>query len=564
MNAETPGTPATTGSIQPRDEMIGALVLGRYRIVARLARGGMGVVYLARAEGAAGFAKPVVIKRILPDLTGEARMARLFIREAKILANLQHPNIVSVIDFGEEDGAYIMVLDYIKAYNLDLWWSYLQERGERVPASEIVHIMIKVLDAVDYAHTLTDPDGTSLDIVHADISPSNILVTTDGQVKLLDFGIARMRGESTQATDNKSIRGKFAYLPVEALDGSPPKVSTDIYACGVVLYELLTGENPFTGTDETRTIAKVISFAPPAVSTVRPDVSPELDAIVARAMAKQVADRFSSAKELARELRRVQALPVSGKPALGEDEVATSLGARAKRDYAEMPAKPGSSLADLEEAWRNPPAGSGPPSIRGSYPSLSSLGTTSADVPVPIAAPPPRRSQTALVIVGAFVALGLVGGGIALATMLRSAPTDPIVVIERGPSGSATTSSAGTSATTSAATPDPSEAPSSEPPGATPAPPPKTRPADPLSAALAKNQPEIERCFQSNTSSSSEISIRISIDKDGAVQRAELIPSDVGPTPLGQCLIGVTKRTKFPAQPAPATFRIPLRARKVP
>jgi serine/threonine-protein kinase len=233
---------------EPPDPIVGTTVLGRYRIVARLAAGGMGVVYLARAEGAAGFAKPVVVKRVLPSLHGSEQMARLFIREAKILANLQHPNIVSVIDFGEEDGAYIMVLDYVRAYDLGVWAHYLRgqrEGRDRLPVECVIHVLIKVLDALEYAHTLALPDGTSLDIIHADISPSNVLVDTDGQVKLLDFGIARMRGEVTKSTDSASIRGKFSYLPVEALDGSAPQVTTDVYACGVTLYELLAGQNPF-------------------------------------------------------------------------------------------------------------------------------------------------------------------------------------------------------------------------------------------------------------------------------------------------------------------------------
>ena len=129
------------------DEMIGKTVLGRYRIVARLAQGGMGIVYLARAEGAAGFAKPVVVKRVLGHLSGDQKVARLFVREAKILSNLQHPNIVSVVDFGEEDDAYIMVLDYVRAYHLGLWLGFRQERGERfsttttVPANETAIVL---------------------------------------------------------------------------------------------------------------------------------------------------------------------------------------------------------------------------------------------------------------------------------------------------------------------------------------------------------------------------------------------------------------------------------------
>ncbi len=116
---------------EPVDPIVGTTVLGRYRIVARLAAGGMGVVYLARAEGAAGFAKPVVVKRVLPNVGDHEQMARLFVREAKILANLQHPGIVGVTDFGEEAGAYLMVLDYVRAYNLGLWLGYRDEKKER-------------------------------------------------------------------------------------------------------------------------------------------------------------------------------------------------------------------------------------------------------------------------------------------------------------------------------------------------------------------------------------------------------------------------------------------------
>src|SRR5688572_26858777 len=311
------------------DEMIGRTVLGRYRVVARLAQGGMGVVYLARAEGAAGFAKPVVVKRVRGHLSGDQKVTRLFVREAKILSNLQHPNIVSVVDFGEEDDAYIMVLDYVRAYHLGLWLGYRQERGERLSVDAVLQIMIKVLDALDYAHNIQLPDGTALDIVHADVSPGNILVNTEGHVKLLDFGIARMKGEATQTTDSKSIRGKFAYLPIEALDGSPPNITTDVYACGVTLYELLVGENPFFGVVETRTFTKVISHEPPPPSSVRDDLPEGLDAIVMRAISKDRTQRPATAKDFARELRKVHKLP--------DDEATTMLATIAKQDYDAMP-----------------------------------------------------------------------------------------------------------------------------------------------------------------------------------------------------------------------------------
>ena len=544
----------------PRDDMLGASVLGRYRIVARLAQGGMGVVYLARAEGAAGFAKPVVVKRVLPGMTGDERMTRLFVREAKILSNMEHPNIVGVTDFGEEDGAHIMVLDYVRAYQLGLWLAFREEqhqlgKGDKLPIEGIVHIVIKVLDALEYSHGLTLPDGSPLEIVHSDISPANILVDTDGRVLLLDFGIARMKGEQTRTTDDKSIRGKFSYLPIEALDGSPPTPLTDVYACGVVLYELLAGENPFTGGDETRTIARVISHEPPPVSEVRPGVSPELDAIVARAMSKDRTKRFASAKDFARELRRVQNVP--------EDEAARALATLAKVDYAAMPMKAGASLAELEEAWRNPPAAAPAASEPRLRPAQALLAGSEGAAAPGVAEARPARGRGVLAAV-AFAVVLVVVASVGLALYLGRRQEEPkLLVIERTTNASATPTATDTPGDTASAAPS---APSA-PPRPSQGKPSKPAPAgDPLSAAFAKNQPDIEACFASKGAAGGtpDVSVRFSIDTEGVVQRAEVSPADVASSPLGACIAGVARRTRFPAQAAPATFRIPLRARKAP
>jgi eukaryotic-like serine/threonine-protein kinase len=541
-----------------KDEVIGSSILGRYRVVARLGQGGMGVVYLARAEGAAGFVKPVVVKRVLPDHSGNEEIARLFVREAKILANLQHPNIVSVIDFGEEGGAYIMVLDFVRAYDVDRWLEHLKAKGERLPVQGVVYLMIKVLDALGHVHTLTHPDGTPLEIVHSDISPGNVLVDLDGQVKLLDFGIARMKGEKTRTTSSKTIRGKLGYLPIEALDGSPPNVTTDVYACAVTLYELLTGEHPFLAVDETRTIARVVSHNAPPPSELRPEIPAELDAIVLRGMSKDKAQRFSSAKEFARELRRVLNVP--------EDEAASALGELAKRDFPTMAAAPGMSLAELETAWRNPPPSS--TQLMAAPVSPADLGHAAT-----IAVPAKQGRGLVVALVVALVVLGAVGAGVAVFLARRPEPEGPkILLVEHNAAGGSPSGSAGETATSTAA-PSSAEPPASAGPSATSAPASGARTAkpvapsgDPLSAALAKNQGEIEACFRDKGSSAggSDVSVRISIDREGVVQRAEVLPAEVSGTPLGQCIAGVARKTKFPAQAAPATFRIPLRARRVP
>lgn len=540
------------------DPIVGTTVLNRYRVVARLAAGGMGVVYLARVEGAAGFAKPVVVKRVLPEHTANENMARLFIREAKILANLQHPNIVGVTDFGEENGAYIMVLDYVRAYHLGLWLHYRVARGEKIPAAGAIHIMTKVLDALEYAHTLTLPDGTPLDVIHSDISPSNILVDTDGQVKLLDFGIARMRGESTKSTEVASIRGKLAYLPVEALDGSAPRVATDIYACGVTLYELLAGQNPFSADDDTLTVARVVSQTPPPISTIRPEVPPELDAILARALSKDREVRFKSARDFARELRRIQPLP--------EGEAAASLAVLAKQDYVAMPAMQelgAIPLSELEDAWRNPPA-----SVRvipARSPSQLELAPTLApDMTAPTQAVPVAQKRSLAMLSIAVAGVMLVAGGIIAALVVflrRPAPDEEpkLILVEHNATASP--------AVVPVTEPGPaSTPPSSEParPATSAAPRPTGKQVDPITAAFAKQQPAVEACFRdqaSDVKGTPEIAIKFAVDKDGNVTHADMTPAELASAPAGQCVLGVAKQTHFPAQSAPINFTIPLRAR---
>src|SRR5690606_6559615 len=150
----------------PDDPMMGRLVLGRYRVIEALAQGGMGVVYLGRTEGAAGFSRPVVIKRVLPQLLGDPSIGKMFVREARILANLRHPGIVGVIDFGEEERAYVMVLEYVHGFDAGQWLSFLKRRKRRVPLDIALRVVLQVLDALHYAHCLKRPDGSAMQVVH--------------------------------------------------------------------------------------------------------------------------------------------------------------------------------------------------------------------------------------------------------------------------------------------------------------------------------------------------------------------------------------------------------------
>src|SRR5262245_24696603 len=214
-------------------DMTGTLVLGRYRVVSPLARGGMGIVFLARTEGAAGFSRPVVIKRVVPDLAGDEAAAQSFAREARILSNLQHPNIVNVIDFDEEDGAYVMVLEYVHGYNVGQWQRYLLDTGRKMPIDYAIYITTRVLDALHYAHTFTRADGTPMQIVHRDVSPGNILLDTQGNVKLLDFGIARANEGGEYKTRDGYFKGKLTYAAPEIYEGTAASPQSDVYSAGV-------------------------------------------------------------------------------------------------------------------------------------------------------------------------------------------------------------------------------------------------------------------------------------------------------------------------------------------
>ncbi|MDQ3038130.1 MAG: serine/threonine protein kinase, partial [Myxococcota bacterium] len=328
------------------EHLLGALALGRYRIVQRLARGGMGVVYLGRTEGAAGFARPVVIKTILGDGPEAESLENMFVREARVLSRLQHPGIVQVLDFGREDDDYLLVLEYASGYHLGRWAAYAQRAYGRVDVDLALHVVAQVLDALHYAHTRQRPDGRSLEIVHRDVSPSNVFLDGEGRVRLLDFGIARMTGETAAyRTDETTIKGKLAYVPPDVFEGAPPTASADVYAAAVVLHELLLGKNDLRGRDMSDTVNRVLHRAPTRLASARGDVSLSLDALLARALSKRPEDRFASAAELAHALRALRGL--------SETEASAELAARVAIDFERLPAELGvESLAELDRAWR--------------------------------------------------------------------------------------------------------------------------------------------------------------------------------------------------------------------
>jgi serine/threonine-protein kinase len=297
--------------VEPDD--VGTLALGRYRIVRRIAVGGMGDIFLARTEGDAGFVRPVVIKQVRPELVQDDAAVRMFEREARINARISHPNIVDVIDFRKERGAYLMVLEYVNGVSLSAWLSFHRHRDRIMSPEVAAFVAEQVLDALATVHGLVDVDGRPMPIIHRDISPSNILVSAAGHVKLMDFGIARLiepNDPDEYATQTHAIKGKVSYLPPEVLEGFAATTRSDLYAAGVVLHEMLAGRNERRGGPIAEVLTRTLTQSLTPLAELRDDVPTELSALVERATAKDPELRPASAEAFRDALRG--AVPVGG------------------------------------------------------------------------------------------------------------------------------------------------------------------------------------------------------------------------------------------------------------
>lgn len=288
---------------------VGTLVLERYRIVRRLAVGGMGDIFLARTEGAAGFVRPVVIKQIRPELVKDAEAVRMFEREARINARLSHPNIVEVIDFRRERDAYLMVMEYVNGVSLASWLTYHRRRGRAVGVDVALALIEPVLEALVAVHGLVDADGRPMPIIHRDLTPSNVLVDRTGHVKLMDFGIARLEEPTDSdeyATQTHAIKGKVLYLPPEVLEGRPATTRSDLYAVGLVLHEALAGQHELRAPATAEALHRILTHELTPLHDLRDDVSTALSQVVARATARDPEDRFSTAREFLDAIRGVR------------------------------------------------------------------------------------------------------------------------------------------------------------------------------------------------------------------------------------------------------------------
>src|SRR6187551_825040 len=277
------------------------LQVGRYRILSELGRGGMSNVFLAVASGPGGVNKLVVLKALLPDLATEGYALSMFMDEARLAAQLNHPNVVQTYEVGTEGDRHVIVMEYLEGQSLSATTRRAAAEGAALPLALHLRIISSALDGLHYAHELSGYEGASLQLVHRDISPQNVFVTYDGQVKVLDFGIAKATSASTH-TAAGVMKGKIAYMAPEQIVGGAVDRRADLFSVGCMLWAAATGVKLWKDTPDVQIMRRAISGDIPTPQSVNPECDDDLNAIVMKALAREPEDRYATAIELQHDL----------------------------------------------------------------------------------------------------------------------------------------------------------------------------------------------------------------------------------------------------------------------
>ncbi|MGK4004590.1 serine/threonine-protein kinase [Sorangium sp. So ce1036] len=297
---------------------------GGYALLARLSAGGMAELFLACRRGPAGIAHPVVVKRLRPEARRDPSIVRMFLCEAWISARLQHPNVIRFHDFIFHEGHHHLVVEYVPGCDLAAAARVFSTEGRPFPIDAAIEIGLGVLRALGHAHGLRDDEGRLVGLVHRDVSPQNVLLSLEGEIKLIDFGVAKMTvmdaaedavcpallrsaGGATLSTGSGMVKGKLGYVAPEQLRGERIDARADLFAVGVILFELLTGRRLFHRKDDGETMSAVLSGEVPAIAPLRPACPALLEEAVRRALAREPEGRFASAAQMEETLAEVLA-----------------------------------------------------------------------------------------------------------------------------------------------------------------------------------------------------------------------------------------------------------------
>ncbi|MBL0217791.1 MAG: protein kinase [Myxococcales bacterium] len=438
--------------------------IGEYEILSKLRAGGMATLFLGRRHGAAGVSRPVVIKVIHPHLAEDELIVRMFIDEAQISSHISHKNVVYVERFGEHDGVYFIVMEFVDGCSVDQLLRTMNRRGELLSPEVAVHIVIETASGLHAAHETLGTDGQPLNIVHRDVSPSNILLTRDGNIKVIDFGIAKARNRLNTTQDGSGLKGKLRYMSPEQAWGKNVDRSADVYALGVVLWELLTCKPLFKGTDDLAVLELVRNPEIPPPSRLNPSVPPALDGVVLRATARDPAQRLQTAQEFRRQLMHAVPTAVSI-----PEEAIPSLVTKVRETMGPSPT-PSEPEDDKATTPNTPPRQTPPPGVDDAdtamlppSPSAASSLRAAGEVQT---APIARIRSTGYLVFAAGV---LVAGLVITLFALRGGGADQAEVQPSRPPVSTSTNRPPATPTASPVATPPSPLPATPPPVATPA-----------------------------------------------------------------------------------------------
>jgi serine/threonine-protein kinase len=293
----------------PAKHLSSGSALGRYELLLPIAKGGMAEVWAARLHGTRGFQKVVAIKTILPGAIDDARMEEMFLVEAELASKIHHPNVVGTIDLGEHEGTLYLVMEWVDGESLNVLMQKAASHGG-VPLAIGVNLIGQACQGLFAAHNLRDDEGNLLGVVHRDVSPHNLLVTFTGTAKVVDFGIAKATSLAS-STEIGEVKGKFAYMAPEQVRAQAVDARTDLFALGILLYQITTGKHPFRGENPGETLQNICSErGPTPPSAFLPEYPAELEAVVLKALAKNPDQRFSSANEMLTALERAMPGPL--------------------------------------------------------------------------------------------------------------------------------------------------------------------------------------------------------------------------------------------------------------
>ncbi len=291
---------------------IAGQTLGRYELLVPIAKGGMAQVWAARLRGTRGFQKIFAIKTILAGAMDDTRMERMFLQEATLASQIHHPNVVTTIELGEDEGILYLVMEWVDGESLKFIMTRAAQRGN-LPLPIAVNLIGQACKGLHAAHDLRDESGTPIGVVHRDVSAQNVLVTYSGSAKLVDFGIAKATASTAGVTQAGEIKGKFAYMAPEQVTGDVVDRRTDIFGMGVILYLLTTGRHPFKGVHTAETLQNICSKRPPRLPTsIIPGYPSELEAVVLQSLAKDPNDRWPTANDMLSALERAMPQSLDG------------------------------------------------------------------------------------------------------------------------------------------------------------------------------------------------------------------------------------------------------------